>query len=139
MLRSTVSYARETASWRVDSTVSGLRSADARRRVAQTSGVSDADLVDDENDVALHNLVAALPLALDQPPPVQAATGATPAGASVDGGGGAVGAIVVLVVLLLLAMALVGVGVRLLRGGREAPRPAPGGAGPRAGWTTPRR
>ncbi|WP_026910841.1 hypothetical protein [Patulibacter minatonensis] len=79
---SSSSESEDSAGWSVVTDVPGLTGSEATKRLEGLTGVSDGDLLGNDDDLALRNLTAALPLVLDGAEPAEetavAPTGAAP-------------------------------------------------------------
>ncbi|WP_320672791.1 hypothetical protein [Patulibacter defluvii] len=119
----------DSAAWSVVSTVPGLSSSTVRSRLEDLSSLSSGDLLGDDDDKALRNATAALPLTLDQAVPAEPATAqAAPGGDHLTGKPGSdwlrangIGFAISLVVLLV-ALTVVFFAWRMRRSQRRAPR-----------------
>lgn len=130
---SSSSESEDSASFSVRTDVPGLSGSVATRRVEDLSGIDDGDLVGDEDDLALRNATAALPLILDGAVPAELAAPAdrAPNGDRLTGSPGSdwvrahgVG-IAIAFALLLLAVVLVVVGIAGRRRSRPPETPGP--------------
>jgi hypothetical protein len=140
----------DSASFSVVSDVPGVSSSVATQRLKDLSGVKDGDLVGNDDDLALRNATAALPLTLDGATPAElpASTGTAPNGDHLTGSPGSdwirahgLG-IAIGVLFLVLAVGLILGGLRGRRRTgdprrrRRGPRTPSSGAGPDAPSTT---
>lgn len=144
------SESEDSASYGVVTDVAGLSSSQATQRLKDLTGVDDGDLLGDEDDQALRNLTAALPLILDDATPAELAAPAAqaPNGDRLTGSPGSdwlrengLG-IGIAFVLLVVAVGLVIGGLLGRRASRPARRsgpsggPGPSGGGPSSSTTT---
>lgn len=119
----------DSASWSVVSTVPGLSSSTVRSRLEELSPLSSGDLLGNDDDKALRDATAALPLTLDDAVPAEPAKQeAAPSGDHLTGKPGSdwlrangVG-MAVSIVVLLIALATVFCAWRIRRAQRTAPR-----------------
>ncbi|EHN09121.1 hypothetical protein PAI11_40730 [Patulibacter medicamentivorans] len=119
----------DSASWSVVSTVPGLSSGTVRSRLVQLSPLSSGDLLGNDDDKALRDATAALPLTLDDAVPAEPAKQeAAPGGDHLTGKPGSdwlrangIG-MAVSIVVLLIALATVFCAWRIRRAQRTAPR-----------------
>lgn len=119
----------DSASWSVVSTVPGLSSGTVRSRLEQLSPLSSGDLLGNDDDKALRDATAALPLTLDDAVPAEPAKQeAAPGGDHLTGKPGSdwlrangIG-MAVSIVVLLIALATVFCAWRIRRAQRTAPR-----------------
>jgi hypothetical protein len=144
---SSSSESDDSASFSVVSDVPGLSSSVATQRLKDLSGVDDGDLLGNDDDHALRNATAALPLVLDDATPAElpASTGTAPNGDHLTGSPGSdwvrahgVG-IAVAVLLLVLAVVLVlgGLAARRRTDGPRRPRRGRRSAGTGSGPDAP--
>ncbi len=138
---SSSSESDDSAGFSVTSTVPGLSGSAATQRLKDLSGVGDGDLLGNDDDLALRNATAALPLVLDDATPAElpASTGTAPNGDHLTGSPGSdwlrahgVG-IGVAVLLLVLAVVLVLGGLAARRRTDGPRRPGRGRRSPGAG------
>ncbi|MGE4427116.1 MAG: hypothetical protein AB7G37_11750 [Solirubrobacteraceae bacterium] len=132
----------DSASYRVSSSVAGLSGSDAKRRLERLTGIDDKAFLGDDDDLALRNATAALPLLVGGDPATPTAQAAAPDGDRLTGKPGSdwlrangIGALISLVVLIV-ALVVACAGLRMLRAARRASgrgatfggRPAPAGS-----------
>jgi hypothetical protein len=123
---SSSSESEDSASFRVESDVAGLSGSQATQRIKDVSGIDDDDLLGDDDDLALRNAAAALPLIVDGAEPAELAASTTdkaPNGDRLTGSPGgdwvrAHGVGIGIAVLLLV------LGIVLVLGGRAGRRKA---------------
>lgn len=144
------SEAEDSASFRVLTDVPGLTGSAATRRLRDLSGVDEGDLLGEDDDLALRNATAALPLLLDGATPAElpapSTTAATPNGDRLTGSpasdwirahGLGIGVAVALLVLALVLL-VVGLVGRRQSGQPKRPSRSPSGtpSGPSSTTTT---
>lgn len=138
------SESEDSASFGVVTDVAGLTSSQATQRLKDLTGVDDGDLLGDDDDLALRNLAAALPLMLDDATPAELAAPAAkaPNGDRLTGSPGSdwlrengLG-IGIAFVLLFVALGLVLGGLLGRRRARPAAGPGRSDDGPTPSTTT---